>query len=407
MARDDDIFRKLKKETPLIKRKDLQPLASRDFQKSAFDIRIEKPQQKKRVVQKTISPADLDVFSRASAKARPPAARRDAGAFGPARTRRQADDAPAQSREREKAAREAALARAKAQAEQERARTRQSALSRNAESARPRDELEVFPGTARAGREQKGRGVETTPFGLPDVSGAPAKAAANGDMSFRHELKYYINYRDYIMLRNTLKALLPLDRFAGEKGDYHIRSLYFDDIYESALAEKIMGSDSRHKYRIRIYNFLDDNIKFEKKIKSGQYIAKQSIRLGRAECDSLIAGDFGVLEGRKEPLASEIYLQMKNNILRPRVIVDYRREAYVSPVENVRITFDKDLKAGLWRTDIFNEAAPTMPVLESGTMVLEVKFDRHLPVPIKGVLNAVNAAERNAISKYVLCRRHD
>ena len=98
---------------------------------------------------------------------------------------------------------------------------------------------------------------------------------------------------------------------------------------------------------------------------------------------------------------------MKNNLLRPRVIVDYRREAYVSPFENVRITFDKDLKAGLWLTDIFNPHAPTMPVLEPGTMVLEVKFNRYLPVFIKTVLNNVNAAQRSAVSKYVLCRKYE
>ena len=67
--------------------------------------------------------------------------------------------------------------------------------------------------------------------------------AADGRIAFRHELKYYINYRDYTLLRGVLKALMPLDPHAGPNGDYHIRSLYFDDAYETALVEKMAGYD--------------------------------------------------------------------------------------------------------------------------------------------------------------------
>ncbi len=39
-----------------------------------------------------------------------------------------------------------------------------------------------------------------------------------------------------------------------------------------------------------------------------------------------------------------------------------------------------------------------MPIFDNGTMVLEVKFNKHMPQHIKGVLNTVNAAQRCAIS---------
>jgi hypothetical protein len=247
---------------------------------------------------------------------------------------------------------------------------------------------------------------------LPERKAAVAHSETSPDaiepvLSFRHELKYYINYRDYVLLRSTLKSLLPLDSNAGSAGDYHIRSLYFDDIYETALAEKMAGYDIRNKFRIRIYDFSDDVIKFEKKMKRGQFIAKTSLLISRDECEALIAGNCDCLLGRKEPLAEEIFLQMKNSLLRPRVIVDYFREAFVSPFENVRITFDKDIRSGLMLTDIFNPKVPTMSVLEPGTMVLEVKFNKYLPPFIKSVLNNVNAAQRSAVSKYVLCRKYE
>jgi hypothetical protein len=226
-------------------------------------------------------------------------------------------------------------------------------------------------------------------------------------MTLRHELKYYINYRDYILLRSALKALMSPDPNADENNSYHVRSLYFDDIHESALTEKLAGYESRNKYRIRIYNFQDNPIKFEKKYKVGQYVGKDSIDLTRGEYDSIIAGEFEFLKDRDEQLAKELYLEMKTYMLRPRVIVDYMREAYVSPFENCRITFDKDLRGGLTMTDIFDPQAPVMPMFDTGLMVLEVKFNRYLPEFIRRVLNNINAADRCAISKYVICRKYD
>ena len=82
---------------------------------------------------------------------------------------------------------------------------------------------------------------------------------------FRHEFKYYINYFEYEVLHRKLGAILKHDRFANENGDYHIRSLYFDDSKNTALFEKQSGILQRKKYRIRIYNLSDSVIKLEKK----------------------------------------------------------------------------------------------------------------------------------------------
>ena len=81
---------------------------------------------------------------------------------------------------------------------------------------------------------------------------------------FRHEFKYYINYGEYESLRRRLKYVLKPDVYANEQGDYHIRSLYFDDVHNSALYEKQAGILSREKFRIRIYNLSDSVIKLKK-----------------------------------------------------------------------------------------------------------------------------------------------
>ena len=42
-------------------------------------------------------------------------------------------------------------------------------------------------------------------------------------------------------------------------------------------------------------------------------------------------------------------------------IVDYLREAYLHPAEEVRITFDMQLRTGLNSIDLFNPYIPTVP----------------------------------------------
>ncbi len=390
MARDEDIFRKLKKQTPIAKRKDIQPLSSQDFSRNSSLTRSV-PQGRRQAPKA----AELSVFSAAPKTKK--ADKRGAALASRYNSVRQqpqtelsvfGEDTPVQK------------PKPKATVQ----------VTKRTKPSPQRESLQFTePERAPQPRFTERQFSTAAPVSRTDLHDADymQETAPNGKLSFRHELKFYINYHDYVLLRNTMKALLAVDRNANDDGHYHIRSVYFDDVYETAVKEKIAGVDDRCKYRIRFYNYSDSVIRFEKKIKQGQYISKVSIGLTRDESDSLIAGDYSVLEGRPEPLANEIYIQMRNNDLKSRVIVDYWREAFVSPLENVRITFDKDIKGGLWLRDVFNPLTPTMPVLDEGMMVLEVKFDRYLPEYIKMILSNVNAAHRSAISKYLLCRKYD
>jgi len=221
---------------------------------------------------------------------------------------------------------------------------------------------------------------------------------------FRHEFKYYINYFEYEILRNRLKVILKKDKFSNKNGDYHIRSLYFDDIHNSALFEKQSGVLKRKKYRIRIYNLKDNVIKLEKKSRIGSFIHKDSTPLTRQDYEMIINQDINFLKESNDKLFHEFYFDIISSRYKPQVIVDYIREAFVWNVGNVRITFDKYLKTGLYETDIFNKDIPTIDVLEEPKMILEIKFDNFLPDFIRHVLQ-INSNDRYAISKYVICRK--
>ena len=85
-------------------------------------------------------------------------------------------------------------------------------------------------------------------------------------MKFRHELKHEISLMDYYVLRQRLQAVAQPD-IHGENGSYKIRSLYFDDDFDTALKEKINGINLREKFRLRFYDDDVIYIRLEKKSK--------------------------------------------------------------------------------------------------------------------------------------------
>ncbi|WP_135555402.1 polyphosphate polymerase domain-containing protein [Paenibacillus cymbidii] len=223
-------------------------------------------------------------------------------------------------------------------------------------------------------------------------------------LKYRHELKFYMNPLQYRIVRQQLRHLLDPDKNAGATGDYHIRSLYFDDIDNKALHEKLGGVRDREKYRIRIYNFSDTIIHVEKKIKRNEYIAKRKESLTRNMCDAVMAGDCEVLNRPDRPLLYDMYREMKTKLLRPKVIVDYVREAYVAKAGNVRVTFDKQLRTGLGATDIFNRNLGTVRALDDHLIVFEVKYDEFLPEYVRAAIQSEGLI-RQSNSKYVICRK--
>ena len=58
---------------------------------------------------------------------------------------------------------------------------------------------------------------------------------------FRHELKYEINYENYLILRQRLRYVMKPDVHTGSDGCYRIYSIYFDNMNDKALREKING----------------------------------------------------------------------------------------------------------------------------------------------------------------------
>ena len=227
--------------------------------------------------------------------------------------------------------------------------------------------------------------------------------AGEKELYLRHELKYQIDALQYQVLQKKLSMVLKPDPNMEANKPYNIRNLYFDDFRDTALCEKQAGVPFREKYRMRIYNHSDAVIKFERKTKINQYSLKESTRITRGEADQIIAGNFDFLAKSKDHLLRDFYLETRCNLMRPVVIVEYDREAYVHPVGNVRITFDTELRTELGATSFFDHNICTMGILDHPSIIMEVKYDEVLPQYIRGLFpNTIRPPA--AFGKFAICR---
>ncbi|HOP99347.1 MAG TPA: polyphosphate polymerase domain-containing protein [Acetivibrio clariflavus] len=221
-------------------------------------------------------------------------------------------------------------------------------------------------------------------------------------MKLRHEYKIFIDHFDYMTIRPKLKALIPQDINAGQNGEYKIRSLYFDNSDDKALWEKISGINMREKFRIRCYNDDYDFIKLEKKCKFNGLCSKVSERITKEEVRRIIEGDVKWMLDSGRPLLSELYVKMKTEQLRPKIIVDYIREPFVYKAGNIRTTIDRNIKTSIRNIDILDPNVP-MVTAEGNLMILEVKYDNFIPAFISDIINIENR-QTSSFSKYVVSR---
>lgn len=220
-------------------------------------------------------------------------------------------------------------------------------------------------------------------------------------MDYRHEWKHEINRMDLYCIRQRLRAVMQSDPHAVN-GKYLIRSLYFDNLNDKALREKLDGVSRREKFRIRYYNGDTSFIHLEKKSKIGGLESKESASLTAAQAQDIVDGHLDWMTDSEQPLIQELHAKMRFQGMRPKTIVDYDREPFVYAPGNVRVTFDYNIRTGLSCTDFLNPDCVTIPAGDA-PIILEVKWDAYLPDMIR---DAVQMPGRHvtAFSKYAQCR---
>lgn len=221
---------------------------------------------------------------------------------------------------------------------------------------------------------------------------------------YRNEIKFIISKTMAEVLKQRLSLIMSVDNNSyNSDNSYLIRSLYFDNENSDAYYEKMDGVEYRKKYRIRIYNFDDKFIRLECKYKHNNMTSKDQILIDKELCSKIIDGKIDEIDLTKDNLLRQFALDYRLNRLNPSIIVDYNRVAFTYHVSDVRITFDSQIKSGMYNYNLFDKNATTYRVIDDNQMVLEVKFNEILPESIALILQTVPTF-RQAFSKFATCR---
>lgn len=225
-------------------------------------------------------------------------------------------------------------------------------------------------------------------------------------LKYRNELKYVVSASQLACIRSRMKSLLPLDEHVNEKGQYNIRSIYFDDYKNTCFYENEEGTSPREKFRIRTYNGNQDEINLELKRKERGKIHKESCVLTREQCEAFFGGEGLPLNGEYPAVLRKFCIKYQSELYRPKVIVEYEREPYVYELGNVRITLDTNIRSSNRMDSFFEDTVFARPIMPLGYHLLEVKYDEFLPDHIYKSLQLENL-RLTTFSKYYLCRKYN
>ena len=145
------------------------------------------------------------------------------------------------------------------------------------------------------------------------------------ERALRHEYKFPATAAQCEILRERFSAVMTPDTH-GENGCYRITSVYLDDVYRTAYNDKLIGADTRKKYRIRTYDLSDKLLHFECKYKDRDMTSKRGIWISPEQYYSILRGDYSfVWSGEYEgTILEDASYSNSLALLRPSVIVDYK-----------------------------------------------------------------------------------
>ncbi|MFN0174886.1 MAG: polyphosphate polymerase domain-containing protein [Saprospiraceae bacterium] len=228
----------------------------------------------------------------------------------------------------------------------------------------------------------------------------------------RYEFKYLVPSEDYTALRSALLPFLRADRFAAlqPKGQYTVRSIYFDTPDFEMYHTKVNGIAHRMKVRLRGYNRGDDGSPVFMEIKrkyEGPILKNRADAPYGVVCDLFKPG--AAFEDYADQIknsdnARRFFYQILSRNLRPIVNVIYEREPYLGKNTNLendfRLTFDLHLRSVSYPSvnRLFDETRAVFAF--PGFFILEVKFNHFCPDWIKPILEDFQMRKEPA-SKYV------
>lgn len=223
----------------------------------------------------------------------------------------------------------------------------------------------------------------------------------------RMEIKYLIDRTIRTKLARDLSALMRPDSYTCKEGSYVVRSLYYDTPDFRAYHDKVAGAAERHKLRVRVYGRdprQSPIIRFEVKSRYVSFIHKITLDFPLEEYEEIEPVIFGramppdkVLQDQY--LSKEFFRIQRQYNMEPKILVQYRREAYERmEINRVRVNFDDELVASR-NLELLAPLKAARSLLKYGNSIFEIKVDGGLPFWMHNLISKYNLQNR-AFSKY-------
>ena len=221
---------------------------------------------------------------------------------------------------------------------------------------------------------------------------------------YRNEWKYIVSDKNIANLRGKLTSILPLDSHSNFNGIYVIHNIYFDDYKNTCAFKTEKGDYERYKWRIRYYGEDITSLRLELKEKLYGRCHKETCKLSYTEYKAIMNGDTSIMWNTTSNLLKRFCMEINTRCFKPKVIVEYEREAYVDELLNIRITFDRNISCSYEFNKFLEGNYIKYPIQDRGVSLVEVKFDNILPSYIKNIVTR-ECKVQQAFSKYYQCLR--
>ncbi len=221
----------------------------------------------------------------------------------------------------------------------------------------------------------------------------------------RREYKFMLPKSRLPELRHHLRASCDRDRNAGPDGTYTARTLYFDAPDMRLFNANEIEASKRFKARVRGYPDTPEAPVFvELKHRDGDIISKVRAKLPKDQLAAALSPGGGF---DASPELGAFLFQMIRHDLRPVLLAQYRREAWMSRVEEyARVSIDTEIVTQATdriSMDATGDWRPVDHALQTWTKdsccVLELKWADAIPRWMQALAQSMGLL-RAAFSKY-------
>lgn len=216
------------------------------------------------------------------------------------------------------------------------------------------------------------------------------------DVFCRKEKKYLLTADQY---RHMREGIMAHDMRPDEFGLHTIASLYYDTPDYQLIRHSLEKPVYKEKLRLRVYGSQvlpndDAYVEIKKKFKGIVYKRRIAVPLPEA-VESLQAGIFHEDHGQ---IGREVNFFLQRYSLSPACWLGYEREAFFSDTEDLRITFDENVR---FRDSGWDMTLPPTGqlLLDEGLYLMEVKAPFALPLWLLAVMEEC-AVRSRSFSKY-------